>query len=124
MRLLDKEHRLKIHKSLTLLNQQLEDIDNEGTQFENQIMNFQEESYYHKIKRKIPMQKLLKDLQALSQELDLQGMSSFEQQHFASKVWDIYYDFEEQVRSEERGWQIHKKQINLYWRNQISKQKT
>lgn len=62
MRLLDKEHRFKIHKSLTLLNQQLEDIDNEGTQFENQIMSFQEESYYHKIKRKMPMQKLLKDL--------------------------------------------------------------
>ena len=62
MSLLDKEHRLKIHNSLTLLNQKLDDIDNEGTQFENQIMNFQEESYFHKIKRKMPMQKLLKEL--------------------------------------------------------------
>lgn len=109
----DEKHRNDIRESLARIEDQLVDIENDRKDMEIHFTNLEDQSQRRKIDGKRPGEKLLDRLGAWFAELESYQQDPIDQRLFASKLWRVAEDFEEELRQEERGHHILMKRMKI-----------
>eukprot|EP00356_Strombidium_inclinatum_P008510 CAMPEP_0170501010 /NCGR_PEP_ID=MMETSP0208-20121228/36863_1 /TAXON_ID=197538 /ORGANISM="Strombidium inclinatum, Strain S3" /LENGTH=105 /DNA_ID=CAMNT_0010779323 /DNA_START=288 /DNA_END=602 /DNA_ORIENTATION=+ len=105
------------------MSERLEVIENETNNIENMIHMLEDVSQLDKIRKKRPTEKLRQTLDIWFSKLEDQHMDEFEQQKFAKEFWEVGRSFEDQIRKDERGWEIERTRITAQQMNRERKLK-
>lgn len=115
----DAKHRDDMMESLRKMDEQVLEVQEGQKVLEMDLILLEEESIKKKLPKMKPLEKLTDNLVDWLGDLAKVKMDPQDQRLFATKMWQIITDFEDDIKQEEKGFKIvNKRLIEFYQKRQ------